>query len=408
MDAKNIFIDKENAFIYLERYVNDGSPSGFHMRSTSQKTNPFTGEDKFPLLEFCDDNIENIFLGKKHSIFEKGINYAHPDSINSENLIGASRKITESKILVSPTAGGRTMFIRSSEYDGFIKLTYDTTRLGRVDRQLTLKHCQSSIEVSKAMKDCIDNGKFPETFSLLLEESAKVSLLKMQDKTYEWGSIYREAKPYPYLKKNTILVPGFSLFGKDKFNGKDEFLINQFIELSNSNPKEYLINVLKIIVDSYWAVVLNCAFHIECHAQNCMFEVDEDYNILRIVIKDMDSVDKDIPLAKHFGLKTDWESCPYMCFDGSIYFYSIRPSFIYDFKVGEYLLSKIIEAVTQKYKINKLEIENIVKTHVRENYIWQLPNNYFPPDGCWYNCDTTERKPGEKRKYFANNNPKFR
>lgn len=408
MNAKELFIEKEAKYIYLERYVNNGSPSGFHQATTSPQTNPFTGEDRFPLLEFKDTDIECIHLGSKHEIFEKGVNYVHPDSLKSNNLHASGRKIVESNLVVSPTSGGRTMLINEPNLGGFIKLTYDVSRIGRVDRQLTLKHCQSSLEVTSVMKKCIDQGKLPNTFSLLLEESSKISLLRVGGKIYEWGVIYREAKPYPYTQKNTITIPGFSLFGIDKNNKDDELLINQFIELSGSDPREYLIKVLKLIVDNYWGVVLNCAFHLECHSQNCLFEVDEGYNITRIVIKDMDSVDKDIPLAKHFKLNDTWESYPYMCFDGSIYFYSIRPSFIYDFKVGEYLLSPIIDAVATKYKLNISAIEYEIKMYVKENYIWQLPNSYFPADGCWYDCDKTERKPGEKRKYYAHKNPKFR
>lgn len=408
MDATKLFLDKENMYLHLERYVNNGSPSTFHLRTTSAKTSPFEGTDRFSLFEFSDEDIDCIHLGKKHSLFDKGINYAHPDSIESGNLEASGREVVESSIIVSPTSGGRTMLIRTPNIGGFVKLTYDVSRIGRVDRQLTLKHCQSSLEVAASMKNCIDQGKLPKTFSLLLEESAKVSMLKIEDKIYEWGVTYREPKPYPYTNANTVLVPGFSLFGVDTKNINDEFLINQFIELSNSNPREYLTNLLKLIVDCYWEVVLNCAFHLECHAQNCLFEVDEKYNITRIVIKDMDSVDKDIPLARHFKLKDDWESYPYMCFDGSIYFYSIRPSFIYDFKVGEYLLSPIINVVAAKFKLDKSEIENEIKEYVRGNYTWQLPNSYFPPDGCWYDCENIERKPGTKRKYFAHKNPKYR
>lgn len=409
MNAKELFNGKENKYIYLERYVNNGSPSGFSQSNkTSDNTNPFTGNDRFKLFEFSDTDCDCIYLGNSNTLFEKGVNYIHPDSLDSEILKQAKRKITESDIVVSPTSGSRTMLIRESDDKGLIKLTYDVARIGRVDRQLTLKHCQSSLEVNQSLKKCIDERKLPSSFALMLEPSAKISNLKLKDKIYEWGTIFREYNPYPYTKKNTQLIPGFSLFGKDFHNENDEFLINQFIELSKSDPKEYLINLLKKIVDCYWEVVLNCAFHLECHGQNCFFEIDEKYNINRLVIKDMDSVDKDIPLAQHFKLNDQWESYPYMCFDGSIYFYSIRPSFIYDYKVGEYLLTPIIRVVCKRFNLKEIDIENEIRDYVRENYTWQLPNWYFPQDGCWYDCDNSERKPGTKRKYFARKNPKFR
>lgn len=409
MDAKKLFIDKENAYMYLERYVNNGSPSGFtDLRTTSDRTNPFIGEERFPLLEFIDTDIECIILGAKHECFERGVNYGHPDSINSEILIGSGRKIVESHFVASPTAGARTMLIRSPNIRGYLKLTYDVSRIGRVDRQIALKNCQSSLEVSECFKKCIDEKKFPPTFSLLLETSAKISVLELTDKVYQWGVIFREGKPYPYIDKNTQLIPGFSLFGIDRHAKDDEFLINQFIEISKSEPRKYLVNLLKMIVDCYWAVVLNCAFHLECHAQNCLFEIDEEYNINRMVIIDLDSVDKDIPLARYFGFNDKWESFPQACYVENTNNYSTRPSYMYDFKVGEYLLVPLIDVVSKKYNLNVAEVEKEIREYVQMNYTSKLPPFYFPSDGCWYYCENTERKPGEIRKYFPRENPKFR
>jgi hypothetical protein len=58
--------------------------------------------------------------------------------------------------------------------------------------------------------------------------------------------------------------------------------------------------------------------------------------------------------------------------------------------------------------LKEIDIEKEIRKYVRENYTWQLPNWYFPQNGCWYDCDNLERKPGTKRKYFAHKNPKFR
>src|SRR5438093_1169803 len=101
MDAKKLFLNKRDTYMYLERYVNDGSPSGFHSRTTSAKTSPVTGEDRFPLLEFGDEDIECIHLGNKQELFAKGINYAHPDSLKSKHLEESGRTIVESNLVVS-------------------------------------------------------------------------------------------------------------------------------------------------------------------------------------------------------------------------------------------------------------------------------------------------------------------
>ena len=408
MNAKELFINKEEKYIYLERYVNNGSPSGFtQIHTTSDRTNPFRGVEKFPLLEFNDTDLECVYFGNKHPLFERSVNYAHPDSLSSDVLKLSNRLLIESPYLVSPTASGRTMLLRDSQFVGYLKLTYDIKRLGRVDRQIALNNCLAVFETTEVIKKCIDANKFPSTFSILLESASKITKLKTGDKIYEWGVVYREAKPYPYREENVQLIPGFSLFGKDVKNKQDEYLINQFIELSNSNPKEYLEDLLKIILDCYWNIVLNCAFNHECQAQNCLFEIDENYKIKRIVIIDMESLDRDIPLARFLGLKETWNST-HACYDKDNYRYLTHSSYLYDFKLGEYLLKPLIKVVAEKYDIDIPSMEKGIRNYVRTNYLYKLPTDYFTADGFWYSADNTERKIGEQRTFIANETPKYR
>ena len=52
MKANNIFDNRMEMYVYMERYVNEGSPSGFTtVHTTSYETNPFTGKESFYLLE---------------------------------------------------------------------------------------------------------------------------------------------------------------------------------------------------------------------------------------------------------------------------------------------------------------------------------------------------------------------
>ena len=205
-----------------------------------------------------------------------------------------------------------------------------------------------------------------------------------------------------------LLIPGFSLFGRDIHAPDDDCILIQLIERKNADPFEYLKKLILMIIDCYWEIVLSCAFHVECHGQNCFFEMDENFEIKRFIIKDMDSVDKDIPLAKYLGLRSKWDSYPVMCFDESVYYYKIRSSYMYDFKLGEYLLSPLIDTVVNKYGINPIPLYSEVRKYVRDKYLCKLPKDYFPLDGCWYNCDNSERLPGMKRKYYPHENPKYR
>lgn len=391
----------------MERYVNNGSPTGWHKRTSSYATSPFTGKDSFPLLEFDDTDIETQKIGY-NPLFEMGVNYAHPDSIDSKVLNSSNRILNESSLVVVPTSGARTMLIQNQDNLGYLKLTYDIARLGRVDRHLTQKHCYASYEASETIKAALDSKKITANLGLQLETAAKISYLETETEVYDWGVVYREFDPYPYRNEKMLVVPGFSLFGSDTKHPDDKVLISQFIANSGISSSDYLINLLELIVDCYWQIVLSCGFNIECHGQNCFFEVDKNLRISRMIIRDMDSIDRDIPLERYLGIKSDWKCAPIMCLDENIYYYNIRSSYMYDFKLGEYLLSPLIECVSKQFGLNPLDFEHHVKRYVQQKYLHLLPDDYFTKDKCWYNCDNTERKPGEKRKYYAHPNPKFR
>lgn len=416
MDAKRLFEDTNSTLVYMERYVNDGSPSGWtKLRSTSNDTSPFYGKSSFPLLKFSDLDLDCKIIGNHNILFDSNINFVHPDSVQSTVLQESNRILSDSNVLVAPTSGGRTMFILSPQIKGFLKLTYDVSRIGRVDRQLTMNHCISSYEVSETIKTCIDEGKYPDTFAILLESSGKVSKLVHETGIYEWGTMFRELTPYPYVSEKRQIVPGFSLFGKDYYNEEsinDELLINQFIELSGMSPADYLLNILKITVDAWFGTLTNCSFILETHGQNCYYEINDQFCITRIVIKDMDSVDKDISLAEELELNTKWKSFPFACFyksepENVPWYYKIRPSYMYDFKLGTYLFDPLIRAVCGKFNLEPQNFSNEIKRYVDKHYMSIIPSGYFP-ENCWYYCDNSERKPGERRKYYTHPNPKYR
>lgn len=408
MKATDIFTNLNDSYIYMERYVNEGSPSGFtSIHTTSYETNPFTGLANFNLLEFSDDDCQRIVVGKKNDLFTSGKNYAHPDSIQSNILKEAGRKLKKSRVMVSPTASGRTMLILNGHERGFLKLTYDVSKIGRCTRDISYISGYASIETSNKIIESIDRKILPDSLAFLPETSMKVSRL-IGKNIFEWGTIFREFKPYPYFDKKVAIIPGFSLFSKDMKNPTDKLLINQFIEISGQKPEEYLWNILRMTVDAYWELNLKCALRPELHGQNCLYELDSDFKITRIIIKDMEDVDRDLLLAQYIGISTNWVTYPFRCYDENSQEIEFRASYMYDFKLGEYLLSPIINAVSNEFKLNQKTFEKKVKEYVRSKYLLQLPNGYFPTNGCWYYRKNVETKQGESKKFFPKLNPKFR
>mgnify|MGYP005818020709 CR=1 FL=1 len=409
MKATTIFDNLSEQYIYMERYVNEGSPSGFtQIHTTSYDTNPFTGKDTFKLLQFKDDDCETIIVGKRNEILCSNMNYAHPDSLKSTILKESGRKLEKSQLIVSPTASGRTMLIRNSGIKGFLKLTYDTSKIGRCRRDISTISANASLETSKVIKDSIDNGNLPKCFAILPEETMRISKLYSSEGVFEWGSIFRSFEAYPKSLGKVQIIPAFSLFSKDTRCPDDDYLINQFIELSNQNPEEYLWKIIKMTLDAFWGLMLNCGLRAEMHSQNCMYEINTDYTISRIILKDMEDVDRDLILQKFVGFNHKWNTYPYKCYDANSKEFEYRASYMYDFKLGEYLITPIIQRVVNKYELDSKKIEQRIQKYVSSKYLPLLPKDYFPKNNQWYYCKNEEVLPGENRKFYSKEHPKYR
>ena len=338
------------------------------------------------------------------------MNYAHPDSAESPLLHGSRRILRRCNILVSPVAGARTMLLRQANQEGsYLKLTYDMGRIGRVDRQLSLKHCLSSLEASATLRGALDAGALGGRCALMLERTARVSMLALEGGSFfEWGTIVRDRRPYPSSEASALTIPAFALVGRDRKAPGDPPLVVQMVQAGGFDPTTYLLELLTMTIDAYWKIVHSCGFHIEAHAQNCLFEFDSSFLPLRIVLKDMDSVEKDIPLQKFLGLRHGWDSEPYQCMTESQYYYPVRASYMFDFKLGYYLLDPLVLTFARHFQTPSAAIAETVREYVRSSYLVDLPESYFPADGCWYDCDNSEREPGKARDYFAHPNPKYR
>ena len=409
MKVNDLFFQGHDAYIYMERYVNNGSPSGYTLiNTTSNKTSPFFGEKEFKLYTFCDTNYVNYSFGiDKNEIFN-GCNYIHPDSYNSSVLKGFNISFEKTSFSVIPTSSSRTVLVNDDKKYYFLKLTYDMSKIGRCDRQISKISALASYENSEFIMKCIDNKKLPAFLAILPESFAKTTVLENSVKSYEWGTIYREIVPYPIINKVTSLIPAFALFSKDQKNREDEYLINQLIMLSNISAKEYLLNLIFMLVDSYWTLLINCGLSAELHSQNCLIEIDRNYRVNRIIIKDMEDVDRDNYIARLFNIKTNWFSTNYKTFDINSPDYKYRTSYMYDFKFGEYLLKPLIDVVCQKNNINQNYFYEVIRTYVRNNYLLKLPEEYFFSKNSWFSRSNEDDGTLKRKKYIENKNPKFR
>lgn len=403
-----IIFESVEQYLHLERYVNVGSNSGFDIiHTTSIETSAKGDADSFTL--YCLDYPENI------NVFEYGIKpdffswkmLIHPDMINEE-MFKICKSIKKSNLIVSPTASSRTVKIRD-ENGWFIKLNYKGL-LGRIDRNLGKKHASSAIEVSNIIESAIDNNLLPNFFYIMREKFARVVELFDNGKPYGWGMVLREPNVYPRNPNIKFLIPAFSLFSIDEKKVNDPTLLYQLFLKQDKQIEDFLFeDLIAPIYESYFTLILKCGLHLESHAQNTMIAIDENYKIIGIVAKDMESIDKDLTLIEELNLNISFTENSYKCISKNLgNNYYKQHSFMFDFKLGEYLITNIIENATFCVpEIDKLSLISKIKK-LNNFFIEQLPSNFFLSNNKWYSDEKIVRDRTKKKEYLENFNPKYR
>lgn len=205
----------------MERYVNDGSPSGFTFAyPTSDATCPRSSPGAFKLFEFAakagvtlwDLGVVPPLLGTAADVSKSSI-YVHPDMLGSSLLSSLVQpSFRESWFVVEPTASARTVRVESDTPERYLKLHYEG-RLGRVRRRISLQHAQAATETDEMLMGLVQRGQVPETFAFLRETGARVLRSEVEGKDVQWGMVWRNAQPFgAHADRIRYIVPAFSLF----------------------------------------------------------------------------------------------------------------------------------------------------------------------------------------------------
>jgi len=392
---------------YMERYVNNGSPSGFtHKYTSSPETSPFGPTPSFPLptASLPDFLIED--LGGLPDWLCPGQIPLHPDMAREELIISNVGNINDTPLQVTPTASARTVEVIDPTYNGFVKLSYKGL-LGRVDRQISRSHALAAIDVTSILDRATKEQILPTVFSFLRESGARVGSLNTSNgKRYEWGTVFREIDPFPRQASTAFLIPVFSLFASDVNAPAHPPLLNQLCELQELPADEYLFhNVITPTVVCYFELLLTCALQFECNAQNVVLGFDSKGNVTTVAFRDFESVDKDLSLSEHLKLGMVFSSSPFKCVHRDLYNYSTKHSFMYDFKLGEYILSPIIATVPEETARSRLAKRT---KDLGKSYVDRLPPSFFPSDGQWYSYANVVVDKTTQRPYFGTPEPKYR
>ena len=366
------------AFDYLERQVNNGSKSGFtSIHNTSIQTNPFYS-DGYHIMKLASKrgniecfgtlNCDNSLLDNDESIF------IHPDWLLPQNIETISDAgIIEESLWVIPTSSSRTVHVEGS--DIYIKLHYPGI-IGRLNRVLGFQQLISGIEITSIFDEAYNNNQLPDYFAYMPESYGKL----LRNGQNEIGYIVREL---PKTLKDFYLVPGFSLFSYDRNVTDAPQLLIQILAKSDSPREFFLEEICFKLVDIFFWCALEEGLIPEMHSQNIVFAFNKEWGIEKIILRDFESIDKDISIRCRLGKHINFEEHPYKCITNDDKNYLKRHSFMYDHKLGEYLLDPLIECAASSLKIRVEDIRKNLRDYVQRKY-GDIINNFFPADGCWY------------------------
>lgn len=389
------------ALNYAEQKINKGSLSNFTGKfTTSPETNPESSEH-FNIsaikLECYPESL--IDYGVLPAFCFPPVMYIHPDL---KSFFG-DLQIYDTDEYVIPTSSSRTVKLENKPY--YLKLCYPG-RIGRITRELDQRHILSSVEVNRIFEKIINESDAPAQFAFMPEYGGRL----FSSVSYKIGFVIRDYTPVgKNVSKVRVVLPGFSLFSKDNENNEDNYLLHQIL-ITKDKPITYVLEQCCYpLVDIFFYCVMKGGIVPEMHSQNILFGFDENWNIKSIILRDLESHDKDITIMKQLGLNVDM-LCSYKCIEESQYNYRIKHSFMFDHKLGEYLIEEILKIAAIICSVDVKSLRQSIKNYVRSKYGKFIEKEeFFPNDGKWYKFkNVVIDRTKIERPYISIDNPLFR
>jgi hypothetical protein len=391
---------------YAERLINKGSPSGFtEQNMPSQCTNPFFSE-RFLISVITESQDYVKDFGELPDLLRQNDMkfpfFVHPDL----KSFFPELNVINSNLHVIPTSSARTVKIDGLPF--YLKLCYPN-RIGRVTRELDDRHIQTSIETTRKFGNLCFAPNTPVQFSFMPEYGGRF----FDRGDCKIGFVIREKNPVRKNKNivNTIL-PAFSLFSPDRHSQNDDVFLAQILKRINGYNKriQYVKEqIYKPLIDIFFSCVIDEGIIPEMHAQNVLFAFDNDWNIKNVILRDMESHDRDITII-NFIRKDPSFASSFKCIEISQANYFIKHSFMFDHKLCEYLLSEILKIASPLCSKTFEQFCLDVKDYVRQTYGEYIRDtSFFPSDGKWYKFENIEiDRELVARPYLAIDNPFFR
>lgn len=383
--ATGEFLD---TYEHLERYVNDGSPSGEH-KSASEPYAPWGRGGKFGLPYVLLNKEAVEVIGERRF-------YVHPDMVTKYGLVNWNIGFK-----VFPTSSARTVCRVDGDDPIYVKLHYDAT-LGRNTRRMSPEKVAQSILTSQDLENLRKGGIYSTFFGFFPETLGVIADIGDD----RFGFIVRDFQPKGYEGLPLVpRIPWFSLFSRDKKFAADVSLLQQWVEDRVGRDKHaarkfVFANFLQPVVDCFVFLSRDAGFISDYNAQNILVIPNEDELVDRIVFRDLQAFYIDVAMRKKNKLAIgfsksidveheDEEERKYAYQQRSVYF---------DHKFSDYVLSPIIETFCAAFDDEPDKLTSLVKEYLITSF--REIEEYFVPNDVGFRVPPGPRLKNDRGHYI--------
>lgn len=392
---------------YMERYVNDGSPSGFTLDGKlSPETSPFGTQPSFHPYQLSD------LPGHQCTVRESGrfpcpegysSLFVHPDALSRIEEEGFTCVRNPDHSFV-PTSSGRTCRVLGEERGYYIKMSYPGT-LGRVDRSLPAFKAIAGIEVTDEIATAFDQGAMSKATTILPEVAAVIARAPANP-AITVCHVIRAYTAYPEAPAPAARVPLFSFWSGDRRAPDDRSLLTQ-VEAGDPDRAARLVHdIASTLIGFFFGLWRSRGLLYEVNAQNVLVELDSAGNFLRVVLRDFNSTEKDAFRRRHLGLPMTFEAGDYKIIaEDNANYRQVRHSFAFDFKLCQYAIAPLLDTLDKSECSRGADLLDSLRQKV-EHEMRDLPADFFPSDRIWWahpRVDLTRERP-----YVQLTNPMLR
>lgn len=391
--------DRHMAYLVLERYWNDGSPSGHRLEMPDQWS-PFSPSlgYRLPVRMVANDRVTVVTDPRIDCRLIERIDQAdwHPFPLHPSMLAQFPRGMMQPDCLadplVSPTASGRTVALLNErgEIDHFLKLDYPH-RLGRFGRDLSLFKWLASLERSRLFSQASDGAAGWEFM-----REAGGAYFETPHRAHGIGFLLRPFEVV--IQDGAHLIPSFSLWARPRQGSQT--VLSALRIMFGWNEQEAFASLVVPVVEAYFSLALSHGLLPELNAQNLLYVIREDGSC-RPCFRDMQDVfiDDDVRARRNLGVG----GVSYKRVDRQSTDLAERRSFSYDFKLGAYVLEPLLKELAGSASAAEYFRARVKDIARRSTQDWP---EYWPQGGLWYSYSSSDAV--DRSTYLESISPRWR